>query len=255
MPVGPTMPVELMAAVFVQEQETSKYVEVYTMVVGTAVPTSIPPVARGMVTEDKEEPEEAVAEAEPDRDFDMAILEDVPGIEVAITVNGNDLKEHEEDDTVNEPKTVTKYIEATSGVNFGSSGDLRVEEDNAHIQKIGTIERVRKRKDLTGSVVEALKNLRIIGRTPMPVPLEECPLEELSADQLREIIRQKKDEMLRRIKPEGLERKTKREGSENGASQRKKPRIAPEYLEIDDDGTVREIKPPTQTAIRESFGR
>ncbi|KAK5005815.1 hypothetical protein LTR60_006144 [Cryomyces antarcticus] len=137
----------------------------------------------------------------------MAILEDVPGIEVAITVNGNDLKEYEEDDIVNEPKTVTKYIEATSGVNFGirysvarrfpmkgdcitfsmyldnekcgssvvtkasvntsssqhckygrneadsklrrfmfaaletgSSDELRIEEDNARVQKIGTME-------------------------------------------------------------------------------------------------------------------
>ncbi|KAK5250346.1 hypothetical protein LTR16_005983 [Cryomyces antarcticus] len=218
----------------------------------------------------------------------MAILEDVPGIEVAITVNGNDLKEYEEDDIVNEPKTVTKYIEATSGVNFGirysvarrfpMKGDcitfsmyldnekcgssvvtkasvntsssqhckygrneadsklrrfmfaaletgllfldtslgepeqghgsrsvLRTEKvEEACVAtfifryrslggspKHRCCQRIRKCEDLTGNVVEALKSLRIIGRTPTPVPLEERPLEELSADQLREIIRQK----------------------------------------------------------------
>ncbi|KAK5162845.1 hypothetical protein LTR04_002944 [Oleoguttula sp. CCFEE 6159] len=191
----------------------------------------------------------------------MAILEDVPGIEVAITVNGNDLKEYEEDDIVNEPKTVTKYIEATSGVNFGirysvarrfpMKGDcitfsMYLDNEKCGSSVVTKASRIRKCEDLTGNVVEALKSLRIIGRTPTPVPLEERPLEELSADQLREIIRQKNQ-------TGELERKIKREGSENGVTQRKKPRVAPEYLEIDDDDTVRVIEPPPQTAISDSF--
>ncbi|KAF2491026.1 hypothetical protein BU16DRAFT_141592 [Lophium mytilinum] len=50
----------------------------------------------------------------------MAILNDLPGLKVEIVVNGQTLKEYDDDDEDPEekPRTVTKYIEATSGASF-----------------------------------------------------------------------------------------------------------------------------------------
>lgn len=45
----------------------------------------------------------------------MAINEALPGAEVTITVAGQPLQEYTEADVDEEPKTVTRYVEATSG--------------------------------------------------------------------------------------------------------------------------------------------
>lgn len=48
----------------------------------------------------------------------MAILSGVRGLNVQIRVNGRALKEYDGDEENRDPKTVTKYIEATSGAQF-----------------------------------------------------------------------------------------------------------------------------------------
>ncbi|KAL9095712.1 MAG: hypothetical protein Q9165_002144 [Trypethelium subeluteriae] len=49
----------------------------------------------------------------------MAILASVPGIEVAVTVDGNDVKEYTDPNLDEEPNVVTKYIEVSSESEFG----------------------------------------------------------------------------------------------------------------------------------------
>ncbi|KAJ9623096.1 hypothetical protein H2203_006029 [Taxawa tesnikishii (nom. ined.)] len=49
----------------------------------------------------------------------MAISDALPGVEVAVTVNGNDLKEYEDPEIDAESRTVTRYIEAVSDQRFG----------------------------------------------------------------------------------------------------------------------------------------
>ena len=51
----------------------------------------------------------------------MAVLDTLPGVEVAITVNGGQLQEYTEPDAQDEEGVVTKYIEAQTGVNFAFS--------------------------------------------------------------------------------------------------------------------------------------
>ena len=48
----------------------------------------------------------------------MAISDDLPGIEVAITVDEADLKEYRDPDLDEDERTTTRYIEATSGQAF-----------------------------------------------------------------------------------------------------------------------------------------
>lgn len=48
----------------------------------------------------------------------MAILDILPGVEVAITVNGENLQEYTEPDAQEEERVVTKYIEAETGAQF-----------------------------------------------------------------------------------------------------------------------------------------
>lgn len=55
----------------------------------------------------------------------MARSDHLPGVEVAITVDGNDLKEYTCDEQGSEPRTTTKYVEATSNKHF----EIRVKVD------------------------------------------------------------------------------------------------------------------------------
>jgi len=48
----------------------------------------------------------------------MAIITQLPGVEVAITVNGTQLQEHRDNEADEEPRTVTYYIEAESNQIF-----------------------------------------------------------------------------------------------------------------------------------------
>lgn len=48
----------------------------------------------------------------------MAISDELPGVEVAVTVGGNDLKEYRDEDLEEEEGTTTRYIEAVSGQQF-----------------------------------------------------------------------------------------------------------------------------------------
>lgn len=48
----------------------------------------------------------------------MAVTDLLPGVVIAVTVGGNDLQEHRDDDLEEETRTTTRYIEATSGQNF-----------------------------------------------------------------------------------------------------------------------------------------
>lgn len=48
----------------------------------------------------------------------MAVSDEIPGLEVTITVNGKPLKEYEDTTLREEERTVTRYIEAVSGQEF-----------------------------------------------------------------------------------------------------------------------------------------
>ena len=48
----------------------------------------------------------------------MAIIESIPGIEVAIIVESNDLQEYADPDIEEEPNTITRYIEARHKAEF-----------------------------------------------------------------------------------------------------------------------------------------
>lgn len=48
----------------------------------------------------------------------MAISDQLPGLEVTVTQNGQAIHEHIYDEVVEEPRTKTRYIEAQSGQNF-----------------------------------------------------------------------------------------------------------------------------------------
>ncbi|KAH6639651.1 hypothetical protein C7974DRAFT_410606 [Boeremia exigua] len=49
----------------------------------------------------------------------MAIHKDHPGLSVEIVVNGNALREYENNDQVHEPETVARYLQAQPGAKFG----------------------------------------------------------------------------------------------------------------------------------------
>ena len=51
----------------------------------------------------------------------MAICDDLPGVQVTVTVGGNDLKEYRDAELEEEPRTTTCYIEAASGQTFAVS--------------------------------------------------------------------------------------------------------------------------------------
>ncbi|KAI9714393.1 MAG: hypothetical protein M1820_000354 [Bogoriella megaspora] len=56
----------------------------------------------------------------------MAINENVPGVEAAVTVNGNDLKEYvDEDLEEGNENELTRYIEAEDGANFGIRYEIK----------------------------------------------------------------------------------------------------------------------------------
>jgi hypothetical protein len=48
----------------------------------------------------------------------MAILDSLPGVEITVVVNGEDLHEYQDTDMEDEENTVTKYVEAVTGANF-----------------------------------------------------------------------------------------------------------------------------------------
>lgn len=48
----------------------------------------------------------------------MAVHPDYPGLEVEVTVDGKPLEEYVSSDETDDPKTITRYIEAVSGTEF-----------------------------------------------------------------------------------------------------------------------------------------
>ncbi|KAL2032885.1 hypothetical protein VTO58DRAFT_106057 [Aureobasidium pullulans] len=48
----------------------------------------------------------------------MAILDSLPGVEITVVVDGEDLHEYQDADMEDEENTVTKYVEAVTGANF-----------------------------------------------------------------------------------------------------------------------------------------
>ncbi|THX60033.1 hypothetical protein D6D06_01596 [Aureobasidium pullulans] len=48
----------------------------------------------------------------------MAILHSLPGVEITVVVDGEDLHEYQDTDMEDEENTVTKYVEAVTGANF-----------------------------------------------------------------------------------------------------------------------------------------
>ncbi|THX83186.1 hypothetical protein D6D05_03603 [Aureobasidium pullulans] len=48
----------------------------------------------------------------------MAILDSLPGVEITVVVDGEDLHEYQDTDMEDEENTVTKYVEAVTGANF-----------------------------------------------------------------------------------------------------------------------------------------
>lgn len=48
----------------------------------------------------------------------MAVLDSLPGVEVTVVVDGEDLHEYQDADMEDNEDTVTKYIEAVDGANF-----------------------------------------------------------------------------------------------------------------------------------------
>ncbi|KAJ5031808.1 hypothetical protein J3E74DRAFT_406510 [Bipolaris maydis] len=79
-----------------------------------------------------------------------------PGLEVAIHVESRPLQEYDDGDENIPPNTVTKYIKAKSGAEFAAS-----------LEALGIVPRDE----------------------PMTVPLEDRPEEELTPDELRELVR------------------------------------------------------------------
>ncbi|KAL9071155.1 MAG: hypothetical protein Q9157_005570 [Trypethelium eluteriae] len=70
----------------------------------------------------------------------MAIISSVPGIEVAVTVDGSDVKEYTDPDLAEEPNVVTKYIEVSSECEFANANDHSPVHEREQVKKLGTIE-------------------------------------------------------------------------------------------------------------------
>jgi hypothetical protein len=82
----------------------------------------------------------------------MAVLDDIPGLDVRIHVNGSPLVEYDDDDSEPAPKKVTKYIEAISGARF----DVQYEFKESFRAKDGIVAEVYvDGKWMTGSVFKA----------------------------------------------------------------------------------------------------
>ncbi|KAG9591014.1 hypothetical protein KCU77_g6519, partial [Aureobasidium melanogenum] len=306
----------------------------------------------------------------------MAILDALPGVEVTVVVNDEDLHEYQESDTANREDTVTKYIEAVDGANFAvkikvtkdfvfkgdllcapvridgtlacyaaiapadvqdgtydynvdsmriddeskrrlkfevletvSEDDPGVSENKERVQNLGRIEicfdhenklglgeksnnyqkpvvdegviseKDVKEKAIThtyslGEEIEsknngivwrtepvqgakspvatfvfhyrskaALKELLIIPRTPPPTPLEERPVEELSREEMTELLRQyqAKETNTETVKKE-LKRERENDTLRNCRRfKRARPTPGSDYLELNDDDTFTQI--------------
>ncbi|KAI4652232.1 hypothetical protein J4E93_002431 [Alternaria ventricosa] len=185
----------------------------------------------------------------------MAVHPFLPGLAVEIIVNDDPLPGYDDDsDDPASPTTVTKYVEATSGVNFAIKvsitkgypfpvGDIKAEISldglvvahkvileaeffgeylfmgrrtqigrHPKIQKfcfaeLEIVEGSMSLPDLAsiGTItvgftdipklieLDALRILGLIPREPTPLPLEERPEEELTPDELRQLVKQFKD--------------------------------------------------------------
>lgn len=68
----------------------------------------------------------------------MAILDDLPGVEVDIIVNGEALKQYEDTELQEDKRTVTRYIEAVAGQVFAVrttlSPDFKFRGDSLSVQ-------------------------------------------------------------------------------------------------------------------------
>ncbi|KAH0339329.1 hypothetical protein KCU81_g7237, partial [Aureobasidium melanogenum] len=309
----------------------------------------------------------------------MAVLDGLPGVEIAVVVDTKDLPEYQDSDTANKEDTVTKYIEAVDGANFAAKikltkdfvfkGDLicvqvridgtrvcglclvpadvqagsynynvdniRVNNESARrlkfkvletvseedagvsdnrerVQNMGKIEirvdhenktgvgtstndyqspvideSVISEKDVKGKAIThtyglgeeievksgnvvwytapvlgvkspaatfvfhyrskaALKDLLIIPRTPAPTPLEERPIEKLSHEETRELLRRYQAE---RTNTATVKKEPKREREDNSSrncrrSKRARPTPGSVYLELNDDDTFTQIAVP-----------
>ncbi|KAF2231263.1 hypothetical protein EV356DRAFT_579371 [Viridothelium virens] len=298
----------------------------------------------------------------------MAIISSVPGIEVAVTVDGSDVKEYTDPDLAEEPNVVTKYIEVSSECEFGlrflvlrgthfkkkamsfnvyvddtidddgsatelgrpisdtedqkfrfatlkttNANDHSPVHEREQVKKLGTIEiivehrqqfglkkpssfaqqdlgilsEVLSEKSLKGQSLsqsvsygetvssggryyqkktygppiarfvfkyrspDALKALMIIKRTPSPSTLEEMPLDELTLDQMRQLLGRQR---ARDGAAAGVKRERSEEGSPNDTPEQKRTRrsTSTAYLEIDDNGDFVETPPPPSKRTNEA---
>jgi hypothetical protein len=98
-------------------------------------------------------------------------------------------------------------------------------------------------------ILDALKALMLIPRTPSPVPLAQRDVDELSVEQMRELLRQHRaqDQHIVQIKRE----RDENEDANVGISKRTRgPTV---YLELDEnDGFVEVAAPSLENRTRES---
>ncbi|KAL9071156.1 MAG: hypothetical protein Q9157_005571 [Trypethelium eluteriae] len=100
-------------------------------------------------------------------------------------------------------------------------------------------------------MADALKALMIIKRTPSPSTLEEMPLDELTLDQMRQLLGRQR---ARDGAAAGVKRERSEEGSPNDTPEQKRTRrsTSTAYLEIDDNGDFVETPPPPSKRTNEA---
>ncbi|KAI9714410.1 MAG: hypothetical protein M1820_000371 [Bogoriella megaspora] len=187
----------------------------------------------------------------------MAIISALRGVTVQVHMGGQSCTEYaDDDDSSHQHETqnrVSKYIEAKSGQQFA----IRIDVDKAYeytvqplcvrlfidgskmASSILTPELLLNRPCtvFTGATfqesegmklrpfifsaltIEALKDLHILPRSPTPTPLEERLVDDLTREELRQLVRQLKNrlETAERIKPEN-KRSRNASGDENSDS-------------------------------------
>ncbi|KAI4655274.1 uncharacterized protein J4E79_008341 [Alternaria viburni] len=157
----------------------------------------------------------------------MAVHPFLPGLRVEIIVNNALLPEYDDDsDTPASPTTVTKYVEATSGASFAIKVSLIEKEfpfPKGYIEAAVSLDGRRlmsaiipeayffKHRMIEGRQsqigehykiqrfrfaeleINALRILGLVPREPTPPPLEERPEDELTPDELRQLVKRFKD--------------------------------------------------------------
>ncbi|KAG9638363.1 hypothetical protein KCU64_g13835, partial [Aureobasidium melanogenum] len=270
----------------------------------------------------------------------MAVLDGLPGVEVAVVADGEDLHEYQDADMEDDEDTVTKYIEAADNTNFaikikvtkdakfkgralsfrkaqrmrklkfnaletvtehgfGLSQDIervkdmgKIEVRVCHVNMIKKIQTKYRNPDSgNGSFISekalkgqgmthsysldeetdhadstfwdtktvigvkdpaavfvfhyrskaSLKNSMIIPRTPSPVPLEDRPEEELTPEEMAQLVRQLKA----KVANTAAIKRERADDNDNNSHAPKKARSSasadPVHLELNDDDTFTEV--------------